>query len=607
MRGDDFKAFRIWARARVKLGEPSAYMAAAQLIPDPHYTPAQRLEALRMIVPLAPQAMVLGLYGSLPPDLSEQSSFRAAIIPLLIRRGAFEMAEKGLREAALPEVGPDFKLELLRVLCSRPDAQRMAEARCLFAELVAANAGDEALDALLLLGRIPGGLAPGDPLPDLPAWLKQQPKATASHHLLGIDPALTVNPEAAAACYQQACERFLKTDPAALGDWLTRHGQSEMTVRILADAAQSNPDAYLCRLRALLSLERKSELEAALASPPAAVDTVELEIIQARFATLRGDPIAADSAWTRAMNGAAFDTTRNRFIELARIAEDCHAKAAAQNAWVAAIRLGWGPLPLFSDLLPVYNSLILMGRSEDLLAMFRMLARFEPSNPDLIHNLCYMSLLHSLMTPAQVITTMTKLVAQEDQPGYYATLMLAEMMDGHAALSRLPEFEYDPRVPKMLKIALEGTARVLAGESEMGAAILNKVDWRALMPQEKIVFRGLLVQHKTAGLPIPELGAPKDIAAPEQTPAWRKAIEEREHPENSKLANDPDQSSAWRKALEGPANLENPQGKADPAQTPAWRKAVESLGKDRADKVLPPLQLPRVPGANHPAPSSGQS
>ena len=347
VRQDDFEAFRIWVRARVKLGEPSAYMAAAQLTNDPRATREDSLEMFRLLVCQAPQAVVLAVYYKLPKDLSGQPAFCAAMIRLLIERGDLDLAEKGLREEALPGAGPDVKLELLRVLCCRPDAQRVAAARRVFAELVAAKAGAEALEALVLLGAAPGGLAPGDPLPDLPAWLKQQLKATARHHLLGLEPSLTSGPAAAESCYQTACDRFLKSDPAVLGAWLVRHDQADMAVRILADPAQTNPDAYLCRLRALLGLERKAELEAALASSPAAVDPVELEIMQARFAALRGDLIAADAAWTRALDRAAFDTTRNRFIEIARAAAAEHAKDAEVNAWVAAIRLGWGPLPLF--------------------------------------------------------------------------------------------------------------------------------------------------------------------------------------------------------------------------------------------------------------------
>ena len=608
VRRNDFEAFRIWTRALIKLGEPRAYLTAAQLMTDPRATRDDRLETLRHIVSHAPQAVALSLYNNLPKDLSGQPSFRAAIVPLLLQRGAIEVAEKGLREVAQPPVGPDVQLELLRTLCGRPNAQRVAEARRIFAELVAAKADDEALAALLLLGTTPGGLAPGDPLPDLPEWLARQTKATARHRLLGMEPALAAQPEAADHWYQTASERFLASDPQALGSWLVRHGQAEMAVRVLEEPAKSQPDAYLSRLRALLKLQRKSAIEEALATPPAAVDLVELEIVQAKFAALRGDSIAADAAWTRALNRAAFDTTRNRFIDIAYAANGCHAREATENAWVAAVRLGWGPLPLYRDLMPLYDSLAAKGRSEDLLAVFRSLLSFEPFNPDLRNNFCYMGLIHGLLTPTQVITMMTKLVDQRSQPGYHSTLMLAEMLADRPAdaLARLPKFRNSKSVAPMMKTALEGTARILIGETEAGTALLKEVDWRSFMPQERIVFRDLLVKLKISGLPLFELVSPKPETNPEETPAWRKALERPADFGNSKLGANPDQTPAWRKAIERPEESEKSKPEAKPEQTPAWRKAIERLEKDRASDVLPPLPTPPVPGANRPATPTGQ-
>jgi len=527
VREDSFDAYRIWARSIARLGEPQAYTAAIRVLTSPQATRENQWESLRVIVSQAPQAVALGFCAGLPKNLSGQASFRAAVTPLLIQRDEIGVAERGLREVAKPTDGPDVRLELLRVLCCRPDAGRVAEARRIFAELVAGNASDDALAALPLLGAVPGGLAPGKPLPDLPAWLKQQPNANASHHLLGLDPSLKAEPEAVARCYEMAVKRFLTTDPGPLGAWLIRHGQAAMAAKVLAGPAMSRPDAYLARLRALLSLKDKPALELALRKPPAGIDLVEIEIVRAKFEAMRGDPIAADAAWTRALNSAVFDTTRNRFIEIARNAEDCHARAAAENAWVAAFRRGWGPLPLYGDLRPIYASLASKGRSDDLLAMFLVMRRFEPSDSELQNNACYFSLIHGNQTPGQVAAAMGKLVEREDYPLFHSTLMLAELLDGRSsdALARLPKLYGSRSVKPMMLAALEGTARVLAGETDAGTALIKKVDWRGFMPQERSVFRELLLRPKIAGLPVPELVTPKVQADPDQTPVWRNAVE----------------------------------------------------------------------------------
>ena len=504
VRKGDFEAYRIWAHALAMLGDARACPAAVKLLSEPRAAREGRLEALRVVVAQAPQAVALDLYKKLPQEFTKQAAFRAAITPLRLQLDENELAESELREAAQPGDGPDVQLELLRVLCCRPSAPRLAEARRIFAELVAANASDAALAALPLLGAVAGGLAPGAPLPDVPAWLKQQPGANARHHLLAINPALEAQPDAADHWYQVAVERFLATDPGPLGAWLIEHGQTAMAAKVLEKPARSSPDAYLARLQALLLSEQRPAIEEALRKPPVAVDLVEIEIARAKYALLCGDPIGAHGNWTRAQSRAAFDTSHNRFIDIARSAEACHDSDAAADAWVAAIRLGWGPLPLYRDLLPVCSTLASQGRSEDLLTLFQVLRRLEPANCELQHKVCYFDLIHAIESPAQVATAMTSLLEQHPDPAFHATLMLAEMLDGRGgdALTRLLKVQECKDVPPMMLKALEGSAQVLAGDSEAGTKLLGEVDWRGFMPQERSVFRDLLVKQKIAGLPV---------------------------------------------------------------------------------------------------------
>ena len=506
-RQDDFDAYRIWAKALAKLGGPLVGTAAGKVLTDARATRDDRLEALRVVVAQAPQALALDIYKNLSPEFTAQAAFRAAVVPLRIQRGESELAEKELREVVRPGDGPDVHLELLRVLCSRQTPERVAEARQIFSELVAANAIDQALEALPLLGSVTGGLASSEPLPDLPTWLSHQPKAKASHHLLGINPAIDAQPTEAAHWYETAVGRFLASDPGPLGAWLIQHGQVEMAARVLEKHAASDADAYLVRLRALLLLEQRPAIEAALRRAPASVDFVEVEMARAKFAMLCANPVATHAAWTRAEGHAAFDTTRNRLIEIARTAMDCHDMAAAADAWVEAIRLGWGPLPLYGDLRPIYASLAAAGRSEDLLEIFRVFRRFEPSNAELQNHACYLGLIHAAESPDQVATATLKLIGEQECADFYVTLMLAEMLDGRGAdaLACLPKLRDSKDVPPMMVTGLEGTAQVLSDQTEAGTGLLKEVDWRSFMPQERRVFRDLLVKHKISGQPVPGL------------------------------------------------------------------------------------------------------
>ena len=588
---EDFEAYRIWARALGKLGSPSTYMAAAELFTDSRATREDLLEALEVMALQAPQAVALSAYASLPGPFLNQAAFRAALVPLLIQRGQIELAENCLREVAQPDDGPKVRLELLRTLCSRPTPERVSEARRIFARLIAARADNEALAALLLLGEVAGGLAEGEPLPDLPTWLKNQPQATALHHLLGLQPALSARPETAPRLYEMANQRFLTTEPGVLGTWLLRHDQAEMAVKLLEDAAKTRSDAFIARLNALLSLKRDAAITAALAAPPASADFVEIEVVQATLATARGDSIGSGAAWTRALNHAAYDTTRNRCIDLARSAQRCGAKDAAEDAWVAAVRLGWGQLPPYADLLPVFASLMAKGRSEDLMAMFRTLLRFEPRNPELLNNAYYFALLQGVMPPPHVIAVMSKLIEREDKPVYHSTLMLAEILDGQpaAALAQLPKARAGKGVTPMMIAALEGTARVLDGDTEAGTALLQDVNWRDFMGQERMVFRSLLVKFENSKLPMPDLASASMDANPDTIPAWRKALERFEK----------DRAGDVLPALLAPkipgADPPTPPVGAEPKQLRSWRKAKEETQNEPAYEPLPPGAPPHKP------------
>ena len=529
-RQGDLTAYRIWTQALCRQGDRSACTAAVGLFADPRATREDRLEMLRALALQAPQALAMRAFASLPKELRHQASFRAAISPLLVRRGDLELAENQLREVAQPRDEPAVRLELLRVLVSRPEVGRVAEAREIFAGLIADKADEAALAALLLLGDVPGGLAAGAPLPDLPAWLNDQPHATARHHLLAMQPALETAPESAENRYKEAIQRFLATEPGVLGTWLASHGKAELAATILTEPAQTSPDAFFARLRILLSLRKNAAIGVALAAPPPGADPIEIELMRATVATSHGQTGAAETALNKALNLAASDSSRNRFIELAAIADKAGTREVAENAWIAAIRMGWGPLPLYSDLRPVMAALTAKGRSEDLLAMTRSLLLYEPNELELQLDFHYLALLHNVLTPREVITEVSNLIHRLDTPRGHATLMLASLLDGHPeeALTDLTKFRENKEAAPAMITALEGTARLLVGETEAGTKLLNEIDWSRLMPQESIVLRGLLVKLKLSQLPVPDVAGPRSEVDPEQIPAWRKAVEKAE-------------------------------------------------------------------------------
>lgn len=549
-RPGDFEAYRIWFRALARLGEPRTYLAASGLFTDPRATPDDRLEAFRVMADQAPQALALSLFASFDQKTRETTAVRVAISPLLIRRGQVAIVEKMLREAPDIATDPSARLALLRVLAIRPTPERLAEARDLFSDLVREGASVQALEGLLILGGVPGGLAPGESFSNLGQWVETQPEANTRHRLRACDPLIAAAPHTSAALYQQCIDRFALTDAAALGDWLLAHGKAAMAADTLTEIAKTDPPAFFSRVRALMKDKRYDEVAAALAEPPSAIDIVELEIAKAAFARARDDKTAETNAWTQALANAAFDQTRNRFLDILQFASILNAQSVAVDAWVGAVRLGWGPLPLYQDLLPVMAMLGSEGRTEDLLAMYRVLARFEPRNPELANNLTYLAMLHQVIPPATAVKQMKELVAARPEIlDYLSSLALAHLMAGEpaAALALLPQLEQAPRVSKAMRQALRGTALVLSGDAAQGSPVLREVEWREFLPCEAEAFQRILARSQVRDLPLTEMTLPQAVA--------------------------------------------------DPDASPSWRRALERLEKERAKDVLPPLPTPRIPGA----------
>jgi hypothetical protein len=549
-RPGDFEAYRIWFRALAKLGEPRTYLVASSLFLDRRATREDKVEVLRVMAEQAPQAVAFGLFASLGKRQQEDTAIRVAVVPLLLHRGEFGMVEKLLREAPDLATQPAARLELLRVLCARPAAPRVAEAREIFAKLLGEGASKEALEGLLILAGVPGGLAPGEPFSKLVPWVEIQPTATTRHRLFAQDPLLAAAPNSADMLVKKSVDRFIKTDPAAVGDWLVGHGKAGVAAEALADAATTDPAAFLARIRALLREKRSAEIAAAFQAPPQSVDIVDLELAKAAAAHIEGDASAEAKAWNQAMANAAFDQSRNRFLEIVKYATVTNATGVMVDAWVAAVRVGWGRLPLYRDLTPVFASLAREGRSEDMLAMYRVLARLEAGNAELANNAIYLALLHDVTPPATAIKELQALIAANPQsPEFLSALAMAHLLAGDpaAALLLLPQLDQTQRISPAMKQALRGTALVLSGDSGQGGPLLQAIHWRDFLPCEALAFRRMLTKVAIKDLPLPE----PQVAAPA----------------------------------------------VDPDAVPAWRKAVERLEKERASDVLPALPTPKIPGS----------
>jgi len=494
VRPSAFEAFRIWQKALAKTRDPGSHLASVTLFTHPRAERADRLEALHALSEHGPQALALSAYAMLEDQERENPEAAAALAEVLLLRGQFTMLEELLRRQPGLEQHPPCQVALLRTLCAAPPTQeRLLEAREIFVRLTRAGASTEALAAMLALAEIDGGLLPYPQLPDLAAWVDLQPEAKDWHRLLALNPLLIGSKENDDAVFSRATERFLASSPGDLGAWLTTHGQANLAATALSQAAKNDPAAFVACVHALLAANRIKEAADELANPALGVDRVELEFLHIELARLTGDESAQNRAWERALQQAPLNHSRNRFLDIARHAELRGMRVPAERAWVAAIRGGFGRLPLYRDLTPLFDSLAKQNRSADLLELFQILLRFEPQNLELKNNYHYLALIHGVDPPQQSMERFQRLAAEHpDMPSLAASAAMAALMAGHPreAIQSLRSLSTTEET-SMMRHALLGTALLLNGDPNAARPLLANVDWSRFLTQESMIFRQL--------------------------------------------------------------------------------------------------------------------
>jgi thioredoxin-like negative regulator of GroEL len=353
------------------------------------------------------------------------------------------------------------------------------------------------------------------------------------HRLLALNSSLGKSSDLDDAIFSQAVDRFLASAPGELGAWLVANRQAQLASQVLSAAAASDPAAFVARTRALLAANDIEDAATLLANPTPGVDLVELEFFTIDLARLKHDEQAELRAWGRALQQAPLDISRNRFIDIARRAELLGRQTPAERGWVAAIRAGFGRLPLYRDLMPLFGSLTKQNRSGDLLELFRILLRFEPQNLELKNNYHYLALIHGIDPPNEAMLRFQQLAAENpDMPSLASSAAMAALMDGQPkeAIKSIQHISTTDRTA-MMRAALLGTALLLDGDAQAARPLLANVDWSRFLLQESIIFRQLQADSQTANLPLPELRLPP---ADDNSLEWQRAIK-RSEPANELL------------------------------------------------------------------------
>jgi len=226
---------------------------------------------------------------------------------------------------------------------------------------------------------------------------------------------------------------------------------------------------------------------------------------RAMVAAKLADAPARAVAWNAAMAEAKTSAVATAYLTLQRLAGDAGMSDEAEQALVAAIRLGRGPLPLYAELKPLLTSLARQGHDSTLLEICASYLAFEPGNPVLLTQFAYLACLNNVIEPKTILKAMEALAnGYAKDVTIQCVLATAYLCDGQAAkaTATLDRLEVEPaKLPAGLRAAFL-TSQVLARRIAKDDARITEFPWKSLQPCERKKFSELIrnaESHAKAG------------------------------------------------------------------------------------------------------------
>lgn len=489
-------AFRILEKSSAALRDPRHGEIARALMIHPEGTEEDRLNGFRGIVMDLPLGPVGDGWASLPPELQQDPRFAAAFAGRLL-------AEKRFSEAVIvllgvPEQDRDGEIRrgLARTLIGSGKREGFEEAQRMVVRGILDPEEDsrkwlEVMNELPVAGLLEEILRP---LRDALGKIKEVSPAETALLLARMDYA--GNFSSRGTIIDGVITKWKEADPVGVALFLKDLGLHRRLI-------ETFPLELFAKLSGLFPLLQEAlvysadwdGLERLMEVGEGMLPDAELLGYQAMVAAKTGNSVVATHSWTAALNEARAGQTAHQLLKLHRIAAMAGMVSESELAMVEAIRLGRGPLPLFSSLKDLMASLERQGRDNVLMEICAIYLQFERENPVLLTQYAYLACLNDLVEPAPVLAAMGPMAeAFPDQLPIQAVAALAYLMNAQPemAAERLGTVEWDPEQASSALRIIFYTSEVLNGRMEKNDSRLARFSWNSLLPSERKKFSELL-------------------------------------------------------------------------------------------------------------------
>ena len=493
------EAMRILEKSTASLRDPRHSEIARALISHPDGTDEDRLTGFRGIVERIPLGLAGQAWAALPDSCKQDPRFATAFARRLIAEGRLGEAAGVL--LGVPELRRDVECErgLIRVLIASGKAEGLAEAqRRVVAGIEAemAAGGDGRDEWLALLESIPPMSLQPKLLAPLTGDLEREASGGSARDALMLARMdLAANFRDRTRIVDAAVDRWVESAPAEVAGFLKDLGLNQRLLETFGDRSPADTAAFL---PLLVEAARESgdweRLGRLLDEHPEKLPRLDELGHRAVLAARTVGGAAAGDAWSAAMAEAA-SSGDDGFLRLHRLARDGGLETESEEALLAAVRSGRGPLPLFSSLKGLLGSLAKQAQERAILETCAVYLVLEPGNPVLITQYAYLACMNDLAEPGALLQALEPMAGAlpEEAPLRYA-LAAIELCAGRTAeaVARLDAHAVEPgELPPQFR-AIHLVARVLAGEMAPDDREIEALPWGSLMPSERRKFEELL-------------------------------------------------------------------------------------------------------------------
>ncbi|MCX6874250.1 MAG: hypothetical protein NTW21_10650 [Verrucomicrobia bacterium] len=493
------EAYQILEKATAALRDPRHGDIARALLSHPESTDEDRLNCFRSIAPEVALGLLGQAWSRLPAGCQQEPRFATVFADRLIAEGRLSEAAAVL--LAVPEAArtSTVELRLIRVLIGSGKREGYDEAQRLIAAKMPAAAADIAdiAEWLDLLETLPALGLQAKLLEPVRRVLENPPSGAGGRMaLMLVRMDYAANFSRSAGILEDAIGRWRERDPESLADFLGDLGLYQRLLETFqANRLEQHPALFPRMLEAMERSGAWEQVVPLLEAHGQRLPKFEELAHRALVAAKTADAAARDAAWNAAIAEATASSLPTALLTLQRLAREAEMPDEAEQAMVAAIRLGRGPLPLYAELKPLLSSLAQQGRDNTLLEICTSYLAFEPDNPVLLTQFAYLACLNSVIELKTILKAMEALAAGfPKELNIQCVLATAYLCDGQQtkAAETFERLELDPaELPPGYRAAFL-TTQVLTLRLAKDDPLITEFPWKSLQPSERKKFTELL-------------------------------------------------------------------------------------------------------------------